>query len=68
MSHDIQIPIFKDNFKKQAFVTFVNRQNRKVTMEIKYKQRAVIEFLLLEGCAGEKIMVRLQNIHGSAAY
>jgi hypothetical protein len=39
-----------------------------MTMEVKDKQRAVIEFLLFEGCAGEEIVIRLRNVYGSAAY
>jgi transposase len=37
-------------------------------MEIKDKQRAVIEFLLLEGCAGDEIAIRLRNVYGEDAY
>jgi hypothetical protein len=37
-------------------------------MDVKDKQRAFIEFLLLEGCAGEEIVIRLRNLYGSAAY
>jgi hypothetical protein len=38
-----------------------------VAIEVKDKSRAVIEFLLLEGCAGEEIVIRLRNIYGSSA-
>jgi hypothetical protein len=37
-------------------------------MEVKDHHRAVIEFLLFEGCAVEEIMIRLRNVYGSAAY
>jgi hypothetical protein len=30
-------------------------------MDVKQKQRAVIEFLLLEGCEDDAIALRLQN-------
>jgi hypothetical protein len=34
-------------------------------MDVKDKQRSVIEFLLLEVCAGEEIVIRLRNVYGS---
>jgi hypothetical protein len=37
-------------------------------MNIKQKLRAVIEFLLLEGCEGDNIVFRLQNAYGRDAY
>jgi hypothetical protein len=37
-------------------------------MDVKQKQRTVIEFLLLEGCAGDEIATRLQNVYGEDAY
>jgi hypothetical protein len=42
-------------------------------MDVKNKQRAIIDFLLLEGCAGEEILIRLRNValqysHGSAKF
>jgi hypothetical protein len=37
-------------------------------MDIKDKQRAVIEILLFEDWAGEKIAKRLRNVYGSVAY
>jgi hypothetical protein len=36
--------------------------------EFKDKQRAVIEFLLLEGCSGEESVTGLRNVDGSAAH
>jgi hypothetical protein len=36
-------------------------------MDIKNKQRAVIKFFPLDGCASEEIMIRLRNGDGSAA-
>jgi hypothetical protein len=47
---------------------FRNYQNRKVTMDVKDKQLAVIEFLLLEECASEEIVMCLRNLYASAAY
>jgi hypothetical protein len=38
-----------------------------MTMDVKQKQRAAIEFLLLEGCEGDDIVLRLQNAYGSDA-
>jgi hypothetical protein len=40
---------------------FLNGRTGKMTMDVKQKQRAVIEFLLLEGCEGDDIVLRLQN-------
>jgi hypothetical protein len=40
----------------------------KVTMDVKEKPHAVIEFLLLEGCTGNGIFMRLQNVFGPDAY
>jgi hypothetical protein len=40
----------------------------KVTMNIKQKQWAVTEFLLLEECEGNNIVLRLQNAYGRDAY
>jgi hypothetical protein len=37
-------------------------------MDVKQKQQAVIEFLLLEWCEGNDIIVRLQNTHDRDAY
>jgi hypothetical protein len=37
-------------------------------MDVKEKHHAVIEFLLLEGCTGDAILMRLQNVHGPDAY
>jgi hypothetical protein len=37
-------------------------------MDIKDKQRIVVEFLLLGAYAGEEIMIRLWNVSGSAAH
>jgi histone-lysine N-methyltransferase SETMAR len=37
-------------------------------MDVKDKQRTVIEFLLLEGCSGDEITIRLKRVYGSAAY
>jgi hypothetical protein len=46
---------------------FVNGQNSKVTTDVKDNSRAITEFLVLEGCAGEEIVIRLRNVHDSAA-
>jgi hypothetical protein len=37
-------------------------------MDLKQNRRAVIEFILLEGCAGEEIVIHLRNVYGSAEY
>jgi hypothetical protein len=37
-------------------------------MGVKVKQRTVIKFLVLEGFAGEEIVIHLRNVHGSVAY
>jgi hypothetical protein len=37
-------------------------------MDARDKQRALIKFLLLEGCAGEEIAIRLREVYDSAAY
>jgi hypothetical protein len=37
-------------------------------MDVKQKQRAVIEFLLLEECEGDDIVLRLQKAYGRDAY
>jgi hypothetical protein len=42
---------------------FLYGHNREVTMDGKEKQRAVIEFLLFEGRAGEEIVIRLRNLY-----
>jgi hypothetical protein len=39
-----------------------------VTMDVKEKQWAVIEFLLIEGYEGNDIVLRLQNASGRGAY
>jgi hypothetical protein len=36
-------------------------------MDVKDKLRVVIEFLLVEGCAGEEMVTRLWNMYSSAA-
>jgi hypothetical protein len=46
---------------------FLNGGTRKVTMDVKQKQRPVIEFLLLEGWEGDEIMLRLSNADGKDA-
>jgi hypothetical protein len=37
-------------------------------MDVKDKQPAVIEFMLLEGCNGEEIAIHLRNVHIPAGY
>jgi hypothetical protein len=37
-------------------------------MDVKGNQAPVIDFLLLEGCTGKEIVIRLRNVYGSAAY
>jgi hypothetical protein len=36
-------------------------------MDVKVRQRAVIEFLLLEGCTDEETAIRLRNVYSSDA-
>jgi transposase len=36
-------------------------------MNVKQKQRAVVEFLFLEGRTGEEIAIRLHDVYGEAA-
>jgi hypothetical protein len=43
---------------------FLNGGTGKMTMDLKQKERAVIEFLLLERCEGDDIVLRLQNAYG----
>jgi hypothetical protein len=43
---------------------FLNGGTGKVTMGIRQKQRAVIEFLVFEGYKGDEIVPRLQNAYG----
>jgi hypothetical protein len=59
-------PFIFQNWKKasqpsEILGIFLNSGTPKVAMDIKQKQRAVIEFLLLEGCEGDDIVLRLQN-------
>jgi hypothetical protein len=37
-------------------------------MDVEQKQRAIIEFLLLEGCEDDNIVLCLQNGYGPDAY
>jgi hypothetical protein len=37
-------------------------------MDVRQQQRAVIEFLPLEGCEGDNMVLRLQNAYGRDAY
>jgi hypothetical protein len=37
-------------------------------MDVKDKQRIVIEFLLVEGCTGDEMAARLRNVYGAEAY
>jgi hypothetical protein len=46
---------------------FLNCQNREVTINAKDRQRSVIEFRVIERCAGEEIMICLRNVYGSSA-
>jgi hypothetical protein len=60
MCYDIQIRIPKTITAQGGFLyLLLHCQNRKVSMDIKDPLRAAIEFLLLEGCAGEEILTRL---------
>jgi hypothetical protein len=46
----------------------LNGDNRKVPMDVKQKQCAVIEFLLLEEHPSDEMAMRLQNMYGQDAY
>jgi hypothetical protein len=48
--------------------SFLNGGTGKVKMDVKQRQRVVIEFLLLEGCESDDIVLRLQNASGRDAY
>jgi hypothetical protein len=39
----------------------------KATMDVKQKERAIIEFLLLERCEGHDIVLRVQNAYSRDA-
>jgi hypothetical protein len=43
---------------------FPNDGIGKMTMAVRQNQRSVIEFLLLEGCEGDDIVLSLQNASG----
>jgi hypothetical protein len=59
----------KEHFTTQEDLRiFLNGKTVKATMNVKQKQRAVIEFLLLEGREGDDIVLRLQNAYGRNAY
>jgi hypothetical protein len=65
----IHIPELEERTTTKCdFVHFSKWWNRKVTMYVKKKQRAVIEFLLLEGCKGGDIDLLFQNAYGRDAY
>jgi hypothetical protein len=46
---------------------FLNYENRKVAMDVKDQQRAVIELLLLEQCVSEEILISPRNVYDLAA-
>jgi hypothetical protein len=47
---------------------FISDGIGKVTIDVKQKLQSVIEFLLLEGCEGDDIVLRLQNAYGRDVY
>jgi hypothetical protein len=66
-------PFILHNWKKasqpnEILRIFLNGGTGKVTMDVKQKQRAVIEYLLLEECEGDGIVPRLQNASHRDAY
>jgi hypothetical protein len=68
----VPFPITLQNWKSAAqpseiLQIFRNGGTGNVTMDVKQKQRAVIEFLLLEWCEGNNIVLRLQNAYGRAS-
>jgi hypothetical protein len=69
MCYDVEIPHSEDdNPARRASMTVSKLPEPKVIKEVKDKQQAVIELLLLEGCTGEEIMMHLRNVYGSSAY
>jgi transposase len=69
MCHGVQIPHSEDhNPAKWVCVIVSKLPEPKVTMDVKNKQRAIVKFLLLEGRAGQEIVLCLRNVYGSAAY
>jgi hypothetical protein len=69
MHYDVQIPHSEDdNRTRRASVTVSKLPEAKSNKGINEKQRTVIEFLLLKGCAGEEIVIRLRNVCRSVVY
>jgi hypothetical protein len=68
MCHGVQIPHSKDDDStRRVFVSVSKLPELKSDHYFKNKERAIIEFLMLEGFAGEEIVIRLRNVYGSAA-
>jgi hypothetical protein len=59
MYHDVQILYSEDDNPHGVFLWPFLNQSRKMTLDVKNKQRSVIEFLLLKGCSGKEIVIRL---------
>jgi hypothetical protein len=58
----IRIPELEERITTQwDFAIFLIKGTGKVTMDVRQKQRAGIEFLLLEGCEGDDTVLCLQN-------
>jgi hypothetical protein len=69
MCYEVQIPHSEDDDRiKRVSVTVSKVPAPKVTMDLKDKQRAVIEFPLLEGCTGEEIVMRLRSVYVLVTY
>jgi hypothetical protein len=69
MCHDVQIPYSEDdNPAWQVSVTVFRLPEPKIAMGLNEKQRAVVEFLLLEECAAAGVVICLWNEYGPAAY
>jgi hypothetical protein len=69
MPFSIHIPELEEHITTQwKFANFCEWWNGKSDDGHQAEQRAIIEFLLLEGCEGDDIMLRLQNGPGRDAY
>jgi hypothetical protein len=59
----LSIPEGKTISPQREDLRFIfSRHNRKVPLVVKYERRAIIEFLSLEGCSGDKIARHLQSV------
>jgi hypothetical protein len=69
MCHNVQILYSeKDDPARRVSVTISKLLDSKKTVDVKEKERAAIEFLQLERCANEEIVIHLWNVYGAVAY